>query len=83
MTALHIATIQQANTSGRSAFTSPTGTYYMLGTPSVPLANELVECGMRKVVLSVRQEREDWAQAEEILLSGGVEVSATYHSESD
>lgn len=83
MTALHFAPLNPVVTTGRQAFTAPTGTYYMLGTPSVILATELVECGLRRVVLSIRQEREDWPQAEEILLSGGVEVSATYFAESD
>lgn len=77
MVALQIAPAVSTDVRRRS-FTAPTGSYYMVGTPSVDLANDLVETGIERVVFAAREPEADWMSAEEILRAANIEIVATW-----
>lgn len=57
----------------RMTFTSPTGTYYMIGTPSLELAEDLIAAGIERVVWS-GSARSDWPEVECLLLDAGITI---------
>ncbi len=52
----------------------PTGSYYMVGTPSVELVQEFIEQKIRRVVFTARIPGPDWADAKALLVRHGIEI---------
>lgn len=76
MAAIEIAPIKPRDQWLKS-ITTPTGTYYMVGYPSLELAKDLVEMGIERLVFIASVEPcEDWFEAQQYLLGAGLEISA-------
>lgn len=54
--------------------TTPTGVHYMIGTPSVDVALDLIATGCERIVFSAREPGADWERAENLLIEAGVQV---------
>ena len=50
----------------------------MTGSPSVQMAHDLIDQGIRRLVFSAQQPAEDWAEAEVLLIEAGIEIAGTF-----
>lgn len=79
MTNLNLAPVLCPDSTGRrTSFVAPTGTFYLVGTPSVGLSQELIDSKIVRVVFSAREARPDWPQAQIMLNRAGIEVKASF-----
>lgn len=79
MTLLDLAPVR----SGRERSTvlsTPNGVVYMMGTPSVMMAFDMIETDVTRVVFSARQPRSDWDEARRLLVRAGIRIEGSWQT---
>jgi len=80
MTTIEIAPLKPRDQWVKS-ITTPTGSYYMVGYPTVKLAEELVDLGIERLVFVASENPcDDWFEAQKLLVEAGVEITAHWET---